>query len=100
MVALRLSVRASLEREIMRVDRTPRLKCVLLREGAYLKCTEHTCHSALRAAGRARLLRRRWGRLYLRYPAHETNNLNRQINLASLVRGFYYKRYPKGCWWP
>ena len=28
------------------------------------------------------------------------NDLNRQINLASLVRGFSYKQYPRGWWWP
>ena len=28
------------------------------------------------------------------------NDLNRQISLASLVRGFNYKGYPKGWWWP
>ena len=26
-------------------------------------------------------------------------DLNRQMNLASLVRGFNYKRYEKGWWW-
>ena len=29
------------------------MKCVLLREGAYLKCTKHTRHSALRVGGQA-----------------------------------------------
>ena len=28
------------------------------------------------------------------------DDLNRQINLASLVRGFNYKGYPKSWWWP
>ena len=28
------------------------------------------------------------------------NDLNRQINLASVVRGFDYKQYPRGWWWP
>ena len=44
-------------------------------DGAYLKCTEHTRHSALRLGGQVRgsLLWRRWGRPCLRASVRDVN---------------------------
>ena len=53
----------------------PPLKRTLHKVGAYLKCTEHTRHSALRVGGQVRgsLPWRRWGRPCLRASARDMN---------------------------
>ena len=52
-----------------------RVKKTLHKEGAYLKCTEHMLHSALRVGGQVRgsLPWRRWGRPCLRSSVRDMN---------------------------